>query len=51
MNIRQIEIPTAHPLEHDTSLFEHELIATLKIYKLPCSDQLQANLVQSGGNM
>jgi hypothetical protein len=48
-DIRQIELHTADPLVPDPSPFEVEIaIAKLKRYKLPGSDQIQAELIQAG---
>jgi hypothetical protein len=48
----QIEIHTAEPLVPDPSPFEVEIrIAKLKRYKLPGSDQIKAELIQTGGDI
>jgi hypothetical protein len=49
-DVRKIEIHTAELLVPDPSPFEVEIaIAKLKRYKLPGSDQIQAELIQAGG--
>jgi hypothetical protein len=49
-DIRQIEIHIAEPLVPEPSLFEVEIaIAKFKNYKSPGSDQIQAELIQAGG--
>jgi hypothetical protein len=48
---RQIEIHTAEPLAPGLSPLEVEtVIAKLKKYKSPGSDQIPAELIQGGGN-
>jgi hypothetical protein len=50
-NVRQIEIYISEPLVPDPSPFKVEIaIAKLKKYKLPGSDQISAELIQSGGD-
>jgi hypothetical protein len=47
---RQTEILTAEPLVPDSSPFEVEIaIAKLKRYNSPGSDQIPAELIQTGG--
>jgi hypothetical protein len=49
-DVRQIEIHTAEPLVPEPSPFEVEIAsAKLKKYKSPGSDQIPAELIQSGG--
>jgi hypothetical protein len=49
-DVRQIEIHTAEPSVPEPSPFEVEIaIAKLKMYKLPGSDQIPAELIQAGG--
>jgi hypothetical protein len=51
-DFRQIEIRIAESLVPGPSCFEVEItIAKLKNYKLPCSDQIPAELIQAGGVM
>jgi hypothetical protein len=51
-DIRQREIHTAEPLVPDPSLFEFEIvIAKLKRFKSPGSDQIIAELIQAGGEI
>jgi hypothetical protein len=48
--VNQIEIHTAEPLVNDPSPFEVEIvIANLKNYKSPGSDQIPAELTKAGG--
>jgi hypothetical protein len=49
-DVRQIEVHTAELLVSDLSPFEVDIaIAKLKMYKLPGSDQIPAELIQAGG--
>jgi hypothetical protein len=51
-DIRQIEVHTAEPLVPGPSHLEFEIaIAKLKKHKLPGSDQIPVELIQSGGEM
>jgi hypothetical protein len=51
-DIRQIEVHTAEPLVSCPSRFEVEIvIAELKKYKSPGSDQISAELIQAGGEI
>jgi hypothetical protein len=51
-DVRQIEIHTAEPLVPAPSPSEIEIdIAKLKKYKSPGSDQIQAELIQAGGEI
>jgi hypothetical protein len=51
-DVRQIEIHTAEPLVPDPSPFEVQIIiATLKRFKSPGSDQIPAELIQAGGEI
>jgi hypothetical protein len=51
-NVRQIEMHTAEPLVTVPSHLEVEIsIANLKTYKSPGSDQIPAELIQSGGEI
>jgi hypothetical protein len=48
-DVRQIEMHTAEPLGLDSSPFEVEIaVGYLKVYKLPGSDQIPAELIQAG---
>jgi hypothetical protein len=48
-NVRQIEIHRAEPLVPDRSPFHFEIvIAKLKKYRSPSSDQIPAELIQAG---
>jgi hypothetical protein len=50
--VRQIETHTTEPSEPDTSPFEFEIaIAMLKVYKLPGSKYLPAELIQAGSEI
>jgi hypothetical protein len=49
-DVRQIEVHTAESLVPGSSHLEVEIaIAKLKMYKLPVSDQILAELIQAGG--
>jgi hypothetical protein len=51
-DVRQIQIHTAELLIPDSSHFEAEIvIVKLKRYKSPGSDQIQAELIQAGGEI
>jgi hypothetical protein len=51
-DVRQIEVHTAEPLIPGLSRLEVEIaIARLKKYKSPGSDQIPAELIQSGGEI
>jgi hypothetical protein len=51
-DVRQIEVHTAEPLVSDPSCLEVEIaIAKLKKCKSPGSDQILAELIQTGGEM
>jgi hypothetical protein len=51
-DVRQVEIHTAEPLVPDPTSFEVEIaIAKLKMYKSPSSDQILAELIQTGGEI
>jgi hypothetical protein len=51
-DVRQIEVHIAEPLVPGPSHLEIEIaIAKLKKYKLPGSDQIQAELIQAGGEI
>jgi hypothetical protein len=51
-DVRQIEVHTTEPLVPGASLLEVEIaIAKLKKHKLPGSDQISAELIQTGGEM
>jgi hypothetical protein len=51
-DVRQIELHTAEPLVPGPSSLEVEIaIAKLKKYKSPGSDQIPAELIQTGGEM
>ena len=49
-DVRQPEIHTAEPLAPESSAFEVELATeNLKRHKSPCTDQIPAELIKSGG--
>jgi hypothetical protein len=51
-DVRQIEIHTAEPLVPEPIPFEVEIaIAKLKKYKSPSSDEIMAELIQTGGEI
>jgi hypothetical protein len=51
-DVRQIEVHTAEPLVPGPSRLEVEIaIAKLKKYKSPSSDEIQAELIQAGGEI
>jgi hypothetical protein len=51
-DVRQVEIHTTEPLVTDPSPFEVEIvIAQLKKFKWPGSDQIPAGLIQTGSEM
>jgi hypothetical protein len=51
-DVRQIEIHTTEPLVPDPSPLEVEItIAKLRRFKSPGSDQIPAELIQTGGEM
>jgi hypothetical protein len=51
-DVRQIEVHTAQPLVPGPSRLEAEIaIAKLKKYKSPGSDQIPAELIQTGGKI
>jgi hypothetical protein len=51
-DVRQIEIHTAEPLVPEASPLEVEIaVAKLKNYKSPGSDQISAELLQTGGEI
>jgi hypothetical protein len=51
-DVRQIEVHTAEPLVPGPSRLEVEIAtAKLKKYKSPSSDQIPAELIQTGGEM
>jgi hypothetical protein len=51
-DVRQIEVHTAEPLVPGLSRLEVEIaIAKLKEYKSPGSDQILAELIQTGGKI
>jgi hypothetical protein len=51
-DVRQIEVRTAEPLVPGPIRFGVEIvIAKLKKYKLPGSNQVPAELIQAGGEM
>jgi hypothetical protein len=51
-DVRQIKIHTAEPLVPDSSSIEVEtVIAKLKRYKSPGSDQIPAELIQESGKI
>jgi hypothetical protein len=50
--LRQIEVHTAEPLVTEPSSSEVEIaIETLKIYILPCINQIPIELIYAGGNI
>jgi hypothetical protein len=51
-DVRQIEIQTAEPLVPDRIAYEVEIvIAALKMYESPGSDEIPAEVIQAGGEM
>jgi hypothetical protein len=51
-DVRQTEVQTAEPTAPGTSRLEVEIaFAKLKKYKLPESDQISAELIETGGKI
>jgi hypothetical protein len=50
-DVRQIEVNTAEPLVPGPNSLEVEIVAKLKKYESPGSDQIPAELIQAGGKI